>query len=191
MTPLQFHSCYRPFLDFQIFSNTKFGPSSRGKIESLLWNWQMHFQKQFCFRDLRRWVSSQEWVTLSCAFGFDHPSCHFPLLVTLISVYVWSLIFLSDIFHFLSPAEVLHDKRSELEMKHVKLHKQQICNSQQQLDQEMQRVLDLEGEGKGANKISSKFFQKKGYWLRLPSQWHSLTNTMLTPWKIALKSGRV
>ena len=54
---------------------------------------------------------------------------------------------------FLSPGEVLHDERSELEMKHVKLHKQQICNSQQQLDQEMQRVLDLEGEGKGANKI--------------------------------------
>ena len=44
-------------------------------------------------------------------------------------------------------AEVLHDNRSEKEMKHIKLHKHEICSTQEQLDQEMERILGLEGEG--------------------------------------------
>ena len=43
--------------------------------------------------------------------------------------------------------QVLHDKRSEKEQKHVKLHKHEVCHTQEQLDAEMDRVLKLNGEG--------------------------------------------
>ena len=44
--------------------------------------------------------------------------------------------------------KVLHDDREEKACKHIKLHEHHICSSQQQLDEEMEKVLALQGEGK-------------------------------------------
>ena len=43
-------------------------------------------------------------------------------------------------------ASLIHS-RSDLEKKHVVLHKQDICKSQEHLDAEMDRVIDIKGEG--------------------------------------------
>ena len=42
---------------------------------------------------------------------------------------------------------MLHEGRTDLQKKHVKVHKQEICNSQEQLDKAMSNVLDIKGEG--------------------------------------------
>ena len=58
-------------------------------------------------------------------------------------------------------AKSLSSSRSALAKKHVILHKQEVCKSQEQLDTEMTRVIDIMGEGLMLKDPNSVYEQKR------------------------------